>query len=69
MRDNLPLSFWIFRTSWTVLHFLIVAAAIALILWWALSNHHAANIFESAKYDILRLQREVANAIPWPWKS
>ena len=69
MKDTLPLSFWIFRMVWTVLHFLIVALAIALILWWALSNHHAMNIFESAKYDTLRLQREVANAIPWPWKA
>jgi hypothetical protein len=69
MKDNIPLIYWTFRTAWTLLHFLIVAAATAFLLSWALTDNNAVHLFESAKYDVLELQQRVANAIPWPWDA
>lgn len=69
MKDNIPLIYWTFRAVWTVLHLLIVAAAVAVLLGWALSDNNAERLFESAMYVLLDLQQQVASAIPWPWDS
>ncbi|CCQ45058.1 hypothetical protein ARTSIC4J27_991 [Pseudarthrobacter siccitolerans] len=67
MKDNVPLIYWTFRTAWTVLHFLLVAVATAVLIWWALSDNNAERIIESAIHDVLDLQQRVASAVRWPW--
>lgn len=69
MKDNVPQIFWTFRTAWTLLHVLIVVAATAVLLWWALADRHAVRIFDPAKDHVLNVQHRVSNAIPWPWKA
>src|SRR5687767_8768909 len=67
MKNNVPATYQTFRMAWTILHFVVVAAAVAAILRWALENDNAVRIFESSKTDVLEVQQEVSNVIPWPW--
>jgi hypothetical protein len=69
MKDNIPLNYWTFRTAWSLLHFVIVAAAMTMLLYWSFTDSNALRIFASAKHGVLELQQSVANAIPWPWDS
>ena len=67
MTNNVPGTYRTFRTAWTILHFVVVAAVVAASLRWALENDNAVRIFESSKTDVLVVQQEVSNVIPWPW--
>lgn len=67
MKHNIPVVYWTFRSAWTVLHFLIVLTAAAVLLWWALKDGNGERVVETAKNDLLDLQHRVASAIPWPW--
>ncbi|CUR58042.1 conserved exported hypothetical protein [metagenome] len=67
MKNNIPVIYWTFRTAWTLLHFIIVAAAAVALLAWAVTDNHAVRAFEPARDNVLDLQERVSNAIPWPW--
>jgi len=67
VKNNIPVVYWTFRSAWTVLHFLIVLTAAAVLFWWALKDGNGERLFETAKNDLLDLQHRVASAIPWPW--
>jgi len=69
MKNNVPLMYWSFRMAWTLLHFLIVAAATAALLIWALTDQHAVRAFEPARDNVLNLQQRVSRVIPWPWAT
>lgn len=69
MKNGIPSIYWTFRMVWTFAHFLIVAAAAAVLLTWALTNHNAERAFEPAKDNVLELQQRVSNIIPWPWAT
>lgn len=69
MKNGIPAIYWTFRMAWTFAHFLIVAAAAAALLAWALTDNHAARTFEPAKDNVLDLQQRVSNMIPWPWAT
>lgn len=67
MKTTIPGAYRTFRSAWTVLHFVVVAAAVAWLLRWALENDNAVRIFESSTTDVLEVQQQVSNVIPWPW--
>lgn len=67
MRGNVPAIYWTFRTAWTVLHFVLVLAATALLLSWALRNGNGEHLFHSATDRVQEFHDKVANSIPWPW--
>src|SRR4051794_25107967 len=67
MKNNSPGSYWTFRTAWTIVHVVVVAAAVGALLTWALNSHTPVRIFESSKSNVLDAQQRVSNAIPWPW--
>lgn len=69
MKDGVPRIYWTFRAAWTLLHFLIVAAASAVLLIWALDNNNAQRIFESSAIRVLDVQERVSQLIPWPWAT
>lgn len=67
MKNNIPVIYWTFRYAWTFMHFVIVAAAAAALLTWALADNHAVRIWETSKTNVLDVQYRVSNVIPWPW--
>lgn len=67
MKNNVPVIYWTFRYVWTSMHFIIVAAATAALLTWALTDSHAVRIWETSKANVLDVQYRVSNVIPWPW--
>lgn len=67
MKDDMPVIYWTFRTVWTLIHFALVAAAVAFLLTWAFTDNQAIRTSESAKISVLGLQHRVSNLIPWPW--
>jgi hypothetical protein len=69
VKDGIPLIYWTFRTAWTVLHFLVVLTAVAVLLGWAIKNGNGERVLGGATRDLLDVQRTVARAIPWPWAA
>jgi hypothetical protein len=67
MKDGIPIIYWTFRSAWTALHFLVVLVTAIVLLWWAVKGGNADRLFETARSDLLDVQRRVASAIPWPW--
>jgi hypothetical protein len=67
MKTTIPGAYRSFRSAWTVLHFVVIAAAVAWLLRWALENDNAVRMFESSTADVLQVQQQVSNVIPWPW--
>ncbi|WP_206063138.1 hypothetical protein [Nocardioides sp. HDW12B] len=67
MKNGIPLIYWTFRTAWTLMHFVIVAAAAAALLTWALADNRAVRIWDTSKTNVLDVQQRVSNVIPWPW--
>ena len=67
MKNNIPGTYRTFRGAWTILHFIVVAAAVAALVTWALENNNAVRIFQSSGTEVLEVQQRVSNVIPWPW--
>lgn len=67
MRGNIPAIYWTFRSAWTVLHFVLVFAATALLVSWALTNGNGERLFRSATDHVQEFHHAVANSVPWPW--
>ena len=67
MKNNIPVIYWTFRYVWTFMHFIIVAAAATALFIWARADDHALRIWETSKTNVLDVQYQVSNVIPWPW--
>ena len=51
------------------MHVLIVAAAAAVLLTWALTDDNGLRVLDAAKDILQNLQYTMAHAIPWPWAT
>ena len=69
MKNGIPAIYWTFRSAWTVMHFVLAAAAAAALVAWSLADSHAVRIWETSRTNVLYAQCRVSNAIPWPWAT
>jgi hypothetical protein len=67
MRDGMPLSYLIFRTAWSVIHLVLLAACFALLYWWAISDGHGAAAFSAWSVWSESVFQTVFHLIPFPW--
>lgn len=67
MRDGMPLSYSLFRTTWTVIHLVLLAAGFVLLVWWANTDGHGAAFLSAWTQWSQLVFNTVFNLIPFPW--
>jgi hypothetical protein len=66
MRNGIPTAYYLFRTVWSVMHLVMLAALLAVILWSIYDSQGVR--FLSAWWKIsASISATIFHALPFPW--
>ena len=67
MRNGLPVAYTLYRALWSVVHLGLVGFAVVAAVLWFVHDNQGAHLFAAIWEGLTDAQRNVANAIPFPW--
>jgi hypothetical protein len=67
MRNGIPIAYYLFRTAWSVMHLVLLAALLVAVVMWFVHDGQGVR-FISAWWRIsISISAAIFHVLPFPW--
>lgn len=67
MRHDIPAAYAVFRTAWSAVHFVLLAALFVLVLWWWFDDGQGDRFLSDWWQTSVSISTKVFYFLPFPW--
>jgi hypothetical protein len=67
VRHDIPTAYAAFRTAWSVVHFVLLAALFVVVLRWWFDDGQGGRLLAGWWQTSVSVSAAIFNALPFPW--
>jgi hypothetical protein len=68
MRNGIPIAYYVFRTVWSVMHLVMLAALLVAMILWSVHDDQGARFISAWWRMSLSISATIFHALPFPWE-
>ena len=67
MRNGIPIAYYLFRTVWSVMHLVMLAALLVTVILWAIHDGQGVSFISAWWTMSISISATIFHALPFPW--
>ena len=68
MRNGIPTAYYLFRTAWSVIHLVMLAALLVAVILWSVHDGQGARFIAAWWRMSISISATIFHALPFPWE-
>lgn len=67
MRNGIPIAYYVFRTVWSVMHLVMLAALLVAVILWSVHDDQGLRFISAWWRMSISVSATIFHALPFPW--
>ena len=67
MRNGIPIAYYLFRTAWSVMHLVMLAALLVAVILWSVHDGQGVRFLSDWWRMSVGISATIFHAMPFPW--
>ena len=67
MRNGIPTAYYLFRTAWSAMHLVMLAALLAAVILWSVHDGQGVRLLLDWWRSAVGFSATIFHAMPFPW--